>query len=144
MGVRRNLNLLVAALAAAPAAALAQPLSHATLRPHDGLPAPKQAFEIDDFSFDIEPVLNLGSRGGAGAGKVTFNPIKVTRKADQASPRLFRMAATGEQFQTIVLNTLRHGRRVKVELHDVGITGYQRDGQTERFTLHPAYGRIAG
>jgi hypothetical protein len=33
-------------------------------------------FEINDFSFDIEQVLNIGSQSsGAGAGKVTFNPF---------------------------------------------------------------------
>jgi hypothetical protein len=33
------------------------------------------------YSFDIEQVLNIGSQsGGAGAGKVTFNPFSVTRK----------------------------------------------------------------
>jgi hypothetical protein len=33
-------------------------------------------FEINDFSFDIEQVLNIGSQSsGAGAGKITFNPF---------------------------------------------------------------------
>ncbi len=31
-------------------------------------------------AFDIEQVLNIGSQsGGAGAGKVTFNPFSITR-----------------------------------------------------------------
>lgn len=38
-------------------------------------------FEIEDFSFDIEQTLNIGSQStGAGAGKVTFNPFSVGRK----------------------------------------------------------------
>ena len=33
-------------------------------------------FEVEDFSFDIEQTLNIGSQSsGAGAGKVTFNPF---------------------------------------------------------------------
>ena len=33
-------------------------------------------FEVNEFSFDIEQVLNIGSQSsGAGAGKVTFNPF---------------------------------------------------------------------
>lgn len=33
-------------------------------------------FEVEDYSFDIEQVLNIGSQSsGAGAGKVTFNPF---------------------------------------------------------------------
>ena len=53
-------------------------------------------FEIDDFSFDIEQTLNIGSQAsGAGAGKVTFNPFSITRKTDRASPLLFEMACSG-------------------------------------------------
>ena len=40
--------------------------------------APKGSvhFEVTDYSFDIEQVLNIGSQSsGAGAGKVTFNPF---------------------------------------------------------------------
>jgi hypothetical protein len=47
-------------------------------------------FEVEDYSFDIEQVLNIGSQSsGAGAGKVTFNPFQITRKTDKASPLLF-------------------------------------------------------
>jgi hypothetical protein len=43
-------------------------------------------FEVSDYSFDIEQVLNIGSQSsGAGAGKVTFNPFSITRKIDSAS-----------------------------------------------------------
>jgi hypothetical protein len=36
----------------------------------------KQLFEINDYSFDVAQVLNIGSQSsGAGAGKVTFNPF---------------------------------------------------------------------
>lgn len=61
-------------------------------------------FEIDDFSFDIEQTLNIGSQAsGAGAGKVTFNPFSITRKTDRASPLLFEMACSGTPFETVVL-----------------------------------------
>jgi type VI protein secretion system component Hcp len=50
-------------------------------------------FEIDDFSFDTEQTLNIGSQStGAGSGKITFNPFTITRKTDSASPQLFIMA----------------------------------------------------
>jgi type VI secretion system secreted protein Hcp len=67
-------------------------------------------FEIDDFSFDIEQVLNIGSQSsGAGAGKVTFNPFQITRKSDRASPILFTMCCTGEHFQQVSLYLRRAG-----------------------------------
>lgn len=61
-------------------------------------------FEIDDFSFDIENVLNIGSSsGGVGAGKVTFNPFSFSRKVDKASPDFFRMCCSGTHFSDVVL-----------------------------------------
>jgi len=61
-------------------------------------------FEVEDYSFDIEQVLNIGSQSsGAGAGKVTFNPFSITRKIDCASPQFFQMACSGTPFQTVAL-----------------------------------------
>ena len=61
-------------------------------------------FEIDDFSFDIEQTLNIGSQStGAGAGKVTFNPFQVNRPIDRSSPELFQMACAGKPFQDVRL-----------------------------------------
>jgi type VI secretion system secreted protein Hcp len=63
-----------------------------------------QIFEIEDYSFDIEQTLNIGSQGGGlGAGKVTFNPFSITRKIDAASPLLFDMACSGTSFETVYL-----------------------------------------
>ena len=40
--------------------------------------APGGLFEVEDYSFDIEQTLSIGSQSsGAGAGKVTFNPFKI-------------------------------------------------------------------
>jgi type VI secretion system secreted protein Hcp len=67
-------------------------------------------FEIDDFSFDIEQVLNIGSQSsGAGAGKVTFNPYQVTRKTDRASPVFFMMCCAGQHFSQVSLCLRRAG-----------------------------------
>jgi type VI secretion system secreted protein Hcp len=69
----------------------------------------KALFEIEDFSFDIEQVLNIGSQStGAGAGRVTFNPFSITRKIDKASPVLFEMACSGTPFKQVALG-LRKG-----------------------------------
>jgi type VI secretion system secreted protein Hcp len=67
-------------------------------------------FEIDDFSFDIEQVLNIGSQSsGAGAGKVTFNPFQVTRKTDRASPTFYTMCCAGQHFKIVSLYLRRAG-----------------------------------
>ena len=67
-------------------------------------------FEIDDFSFDIEQILNIGSQSsGAGAGKVTFNPFQITRKTDKASPIFFMMCCAGQHFSQVTLCLRRAG-----------------------------------
>jgi type VI secretion system Hcp family effector len=70
----------------------------------DTTPTAPTVFEIEDFSFDIEQTLNIGSQSkGAGAGKVTFNPFSITRKIDRASPQFFQMACSGTAFQLVTL-----------------------------------------
>jgi len=64
----------------------------------------KGLFEVEDYSFDIEQVLNIGSQSsGSGAGKVTFNPFSITRKIDKSSPKLFEMACSGTPFKNVFL-----------------------------------------
>jgi type VI secretion system secreted protein Hcp len=71
---------------------------------------PGYVFEIDDFSFDIEQIINMGSQSsGAGAGKITFNPYQITRKTDRISPTLFNMCCAGMHFQTVSLYLRRAG-----------------------------------
>jgi len=61
-------------------------------------------FEISDFSFSIEQVLNISSStSGAGAGKVTFEPFSITRVTDRASPQLFTMCCAGQHFKYVSL-----------------------------------------
>ena len=61
-------------------------------------------FEVDDYSFDVEQTLNIGSQStGAGAGKIVFNPFSITRKIDKSSPMLFSNACAGKAFQSVSL-----------------------------------------
>ena len=61
-------------------------------------------FEIEDYSFDIEQTLNIGSQGGgSGAGKNTFNPFSITRKIDVSSPAFFQMCCSGTPFAYVGL-----------------------------------------
>ncbi|MGH7041990.1 MAG: Hcp family type VI secretion system effector [Acetobacteraceae bacterium] len=67
-------------------------------------------FEIDDFSFDIEQAINIGSQSsGIGAGKVTFNPFSITRKTDRISPLLFHNCCAGMHFQEVSLYLRKAG-----------------------------------
>lgn len=61
-------------------------------------------FEVEDFSFDVEQTLNIGSQSsGTGAGKITFNPFSITRKIDRSSPDFFNMACSGTPFADVRL-----------------------------------------
>lgn len=64
----------------------------------------KRTLEVLDTSFDIEQTLNIGSQStGAGAGKVTFNPLSITKRVDGFSPEMFQRACSGTPFQEVVL-----------------------------------------
>ncbi len=70
----------------------------------------KQYLELEDYSFDIEQTLNIGSQSrGAGAGKITFNPFSITRKIDVQSPTFFMMACSGTSFQLVQLGLRKSG-----------------------------------
>ena len=62
-------------------------------------PPNNNIFEVENYSFDIAQVLNIGSQSsGVGAGKVTFDPLIITRKTDRASPILYRWLAQARCF----------------------------------------------
>lgn len=65
---------------------------------------PGKVFEVEDYSFDIEQTLSIGSQStGAGAGKITFNPFSITRKIDRSSPVFFQNACSGKSFKNVFL-----------------------------------------
>jgi len=73
-------------------------LSAIDFPPNDNL------FEIDTYSLGIAQVLSIGSQSaGVGAGKVTFDPLSITRKTDRASPVLYQMACAGTPFESVAL-----------------------------------------
>lgn len=61
-------------------------------------------FEVEDYSFDVEQVLSIGSQSsGAGAGKITFNPFSITRSIDKSSPVLYQNCCSGTPYQDVGL-----------------------------------------
>jgi type VI secretion system secreted protein Hcp len=67
-------------------------------------------FEIDDFNFDFEQVINIGSQSsGGGAGRVTFNAFTINRKFDRASPTFMTMCCAGTHFKEVSLLLRRAG-----------------------------------
>jgi Type VI secretion system effector, Hcp len=59
------------------------------------------SFDIYDFSSTFQQTVNIGSQsGGAGAGKVTFQPLTMTKLPDTSSPQLFSWLASGTALQS--------------------------------------------
>jgi type VI secretion system secreted protein Hcp len=58
--------------------------------------------ELNSFSFGVT---NLGGgSSGAGAGRVEFSEITITKSTDTASPKLFEAVATGRHFEEATLD----------------------------------------
>ncbi|WP_210326193.1 hypothetical protein, partial [Bradyrhizobium guangdongense] len=59
-------------------------------------------FGLHGFSFSDDQTLNIGSQStGAGAGKVTFNPLHLSFSQLGLDPKLFQMLASGTAFKEV-------------------------------------------
>ena len=109
-------------------------------------------FEVEDYSFDIEQTLNIGSQSsGAGAGKVTFNPFSITRKIDKASPIMYEMACSGVPFQMVSLALRKSSGtgsagsfflRFDFKLVAVKTISYAHDDESPKETVTFEYGGL--
>lgn len=69
-----------------------------------------KAFELREFSFGAENIVNIGSEtGGAGAGKATFKEFNVKKRTDTASCSLFQQLCVGKHFDEAILELRRSG-----------------------------------
>ena len=77
---------------------------------------------IESFSFDVEQTLNIGSQsGGAGAGKITFNPFSVTRFPDLMSAVLLTECASGTPSKIVTLTVTPNGASQPVATYRLGL-----------------------
>jgi type VI secretion system secreted protein Hcp len=59
---------------------------------------------VSSFDLSMENPASPGSAsGGAGAGKVQFDPLVVQKAVDSSSPSLFSAASSGRHFQAVQL-----------------------------------------
>jgi type VI secretion system secreted protein Hcp len=67
-------------------------------------------FDISAWNFGISQDVNIGSStGGAGAGKVNFNPFKITKVIDKSSPAFFKTCCVGGHFEKVTLYCRKSG-----------------------------------
>jgi YD repeat-containing protein len=69
-----------------------------------------QAFEINDWSFEIENPTTIGSAtGGAGGGKAEFNEFTIKKVTDAAAPAFFKHCVAGAHYQNVVISKRHAG-----------------------------------
>ncbi len=70
----------------------------------------RNAFEIKEFSFDIENTATLSSATtGAGGGKVKFNEFTIKKPTDSASSLFFRNCCSGLHYKTAIIAIRKSG-----------------------------------
>jgi len=112
----------------------------------------KGLFEVEDYSFDIEQTLGIGSQStGAGAGKVTFNPFSITRKVDKSSPTFFQNACSGKAFKSVYLGMRKSAGNeatgafflvFQFKLVAVKTVGWAHDDEAPKETVTLEYGGL--
>jgi type VI secretion system secreted protein Hcp len=106
---------------------------------------------VSSFELGVENSVSLGSAtGGAGAGKVQFDPLIIQKAVDHASPSLFSAASSGRNFQAVQLYLRSSGPATQpflaYEFRAVLITKIDWSGnsgsQEAAETLTLAYGAV--
>lgn len=70
----------------------------------------KGAFEIKEFSFDVENPATIGSAtSGAGGGKAKFNEFTIKKPTDSASSLFFRNACAGMHYKNAIISVRKAG-----------------------------------
>jgi len=109
--------------------------------------AHKDNIDVLGFSFGASQPSVSGSTAGANA-KTEFQPLKVIKKVDRASPRLFTACASGELIKKAVLVVRRGGRGnefLKYILSDLVVSGIKQtlnQGGGVREEMDLSYGKV--
>jgi len=114
-----SFSVVVCALAIASASAYARPVGTLTCNSSS---SGQLKFNVSFFNFGVQNTLDIGSQSsGAGAGKVTFQPLEVHASLSTFAS-LISPAANGSAFQTCLLNTtLSDGSQTEFEFKLVAI-----------------------
>jgi len=95
----------------------------------------KHKGEIDlvSFSWGATNPVSIGSAtGGAGAGKLKFDDLRVVKKVDLSSPKLFQACATGQHISTGTIVVRKAGgvqlEYLKLNLNLIFIKDIQQQG----------------
>jgi len=100
---------------------------------------PDHGIELDSFSFGAAQSGMHATGSGAGAGKIRFSDLQVTKRLDVASPKLTEACASGKHFPKLRL--VAGGRTTTFD--DVMIVSMRKaGGEQESETLTLSYAKI--
>ncbi|QIG49001.1 type VI secretion system tube protein Hcp [Nordella sp. HKS 07] len=87
----------------------------------------KDEIEVLSFSWGVANTGNIGTGGGGGAGRATFQDLSIVHKIDKATPRLLEACATGGHLKDATITQRRAGKGQQeyliIKMNDVIITG---------------------
>jgi type VI secretion system secreted protein Hcp len=83
--------------------------------------------EVLSYSWGVTNTGNIGTGGGGGAGRATFQDLSIVHKIDRASPQLLQACATGQHLKEATITFRKAGKGQQdfliIKMNDVIITG---------------------
>ena len=87
----------------------------------------KDEVEVLSYSWGVTNPAHIGTGGGGGAGRATFQDPSIVHKIDKASPKLLEACATGEHLKEATITFRKAGKGQQeflvIKMNDVIITG---------------------
>jgi type VI secretion system secreted protein Hcp len=87
----------------------------------------KDEVEVLSYSWGVTNPAHIGTGGGGGAGRATFQDLSIVHKIDKASPNLLKACATSEHLKEATITFRKAGKGQQdfliIKMNDVIITG---------------------
>ncbi|MVM35976.1 hypothetical protein GO755_38540 [Spirosoma sp. HMF4905] len=75
--------------------------------------------QVSSIQFDFAQTNNSVSGGSTGAGKITFNPLVITKQVNEASGPLFQAMASGSSFPLVDFVLIKSSQGPKVVINKI-------------------------
>lgn len=82
---------------------------------------------LESFSWGVSNSGSVGTGGGSGSGKASFQDFAFTAQVGKQSPQLFETAATGKILRQAILMVTDRAEPLKITFKDLLITNYKLD-----------------
>jgi type VI secretion system secreted protein Hcp len=94
----------------------------------------KDEIEVLSYSWGVTNPAHIGTGGGGGAGRATFQDLSIVHRMDKASPKLLEACATGSHLPQGTITFRKAGKGqddfLIIKMNDVIITGVAQGAST--------------